>query len=145
MDKPPQITAGAAVLQQPLRVLLVEDSGPLTERITALVAELSGVTLVAAVSTELEAIATLATTPIDALILDLHLREGDGFGVLRYLRARQLALFTIVFTSYDIPQYRRAAASLGAAEYFHKSRDYDKLAPALNRRVAAVSDASTAR
>jgi DNA-binding NarL/FixJ family response regulator len=121
------------------KVLLVEDSGPVTDRIATLIGELGAVEIVGAVSTERAATEALARTPVDALVLDLHLKQGDGFGVLRFIRRQALNVAAVVFTSYDIPQYRRAAATLGAAEFLHKSRDHDKLGDALRRLAAARS------
>lgn len=125
------------VAAERLKVLLVEDSGPVTERVATLIGDLDAIEIVGAVTTERAATEALARTPVDALVLDLHLKQGDGFGVLRFIRRQALTVAAIVFTSYDIPQYRRAAATLGAAEFLHKSRDYDKLGGALRRLAAA--------
>jgi DNA-binding NarL/FixJ family response regulator len=128
---------GTEAATERLRVLLVEDSGLVTERIATLIGDLGAIEIVGAVTTERAATEALARTPVDALVLDLHLNQGDGFGVLRFIRRQALDVAAIVFTSYDIPQYRRAAATLGAAEFLHKSRDYDKLGGALRRLAAA--------
>lgn len=122
-----------------LKVLLVEDSGPVTERIRTLIGDLDAIEIVGAVTTERGATEALTDTPVDALVLDLHLQQGDGFGVLRFIRRQALDVAAIVFTSYDIPQYRRAAATLGATEFLHKSRDYDKLGGALRRLATTRS------
>ena len=119
-----------------LRVLLVEDSVPLAERISALIRTMPGVELVTAVASERAAVEAVANQRVDAVVLDLNLQQGNGFGVLRSLRTRALAVSVIVFTSYDIPAYRRAASALGATEFLHKARDYDKL-PAVLGRLAA--------
>ena len=121
-----------------LKVLLVEDSGPVTERIATLIGELDAIEIVGAVTTERAATEALAHTPVDALVLDLHLRQGDGFGVLRFIRRQALNVAAIVFTSYDIPQYRRGAATRGAGEVLDNSRDKDNRGGAL-RRVAHMA------
>ncbi len=125
-----------ALVPRILRVLLVEDSAPLVERIGALIRALSGVELVAAVASERAALDTVARERVDALVLDLNLRQGNGFGVMRALRKRSLPVSIVVFTSYDIPAYRRAASALGASEFLHKARDYDKLSVVLARLAA---------
>ena len=127
---------GARPATCPMRVVLVEDSAPLAERIMALIKRVETVELVAAVTGENAAVETLSRGAAGAIVLDLNLQQGNGFGVLRAIRQRSLPVAVIVFTSYDIPAYRRAAAALGAAEFLHKARDYDKLTGALERLAA---------
>jgi DNA-binding NarL/FixJ family response regulator len=62
----------------------------------------------------------------DVVILDLHLRTGSGFGVLRRLRGPERPK-VIVLTNFDVPAYRREAESLGADAFLDKSRDYGHL------------------
>ena len=71
------------------------------------------------------------------LILDLHLRSGSGFGVLRSL-ARDKASQrpkVIILTNFGLPEYRREAESFGVEAFLDKSRDYFRL-PALLRDFA---------
>jgi DNA-binding NarL/FixJ family response regulator len=68
-----------------LRVLLVEDSVLLARRLEELIRRLPGVDLVAIVDTEDEAISRIADCRPDTIIVDLQLRRGSGFGVMRAL------------------------------------------------------------
>jgi CheY-like chemotaxis protein len=55
---------------------------------------------------------------VDVVLLDLHLRQGTGFGVLRSIPADQAKkVVVIVLTNYDLAEYRRAAAALGATHF----------------------------
>jgi DNA-binding NarL/FixJ family response regulator len=110
-----------------LRVLLVEDSPLLVQRIVELVSELPNVRLVDTAGSEAEALSRLEAVNIDAVILDLQLHTGSGFGVLRALHARPVAPPVIVFTNFAITAYRDSALALGAAHFLDKSRDYDRL------------------
>ena len=115
----------------PVRVLLVEDSAVLAGRIAELIRRLPGVDLIDSVDTEADALERVAESTPDVLILDLHLRTGSGFGVLRALwRAAVQRPRIIVLTGFDLPQYRREAESLGVDVFLNKSRDYHRL-PAL--------------
>jgi two-component system, OmpR family, response regulator len=115
----------------PLRVLLVEDSVLLAARIAELIRRLPGVDLIDTVDTEAEALRRVAASTPDAVILDLHLRAGSGFGVLRALgRTAGRRPKIIVLTGFDLPEYRREAESFGVEAFLNKSRDYDRL-PAL--------------
>jgi two-component system response regulator (stage 0 sporulation protein A) len=117
------ITAAAPALQ----VLLVEDSKVLTERLSEVIRQLPEVVLIGTVDTEDDACAAVAREQVDVMILDLHLRKGNGFGVLRALAQAPERPFVIVLTNYDLPQYKDAALALGANYFMDKIRDYDKL------------------
>jgi DNA-binding NarL/FixJ family response regulator len=68
-----------------------------------------------------------ANTP-DVLILDLHLRTGSGFGVLRALgRGTGPRPKIIILTNFGLPEYRREAESFGVEAFLDKSRDYHRL------------------
>jgi DNA-binding NarL/FixJ family response regulator len=128
---------GPGAPQPPFRVVLVEDSALLAARIADVIRGLAGVELVAAVASETAAVDTLSRGDADGVVLDLNLVQGNGFGVMRSIRKLGLPVEVIVFTSYDIPAYRRAASALGAAEFLHKTRDHDKLPDAIRRLAAA--------
>src|ERR1700690_32986 len=111
-----------------LSVLLVEDSGVLADRLRETVLSVSGVALIGTVDCEADAVEALLRLPIDVLVLDLHLRQGTGFGVLRALRQnRSATTIAIVLSNYDLAEYRRAAAALGAEYFLDKLREFDCL------------------
>jgi two-component system, OmpR family, response regulator len=120
-----------------LRVLLVEDSSLLAGRLTELIQRLPDVDLVGTVETERDALSRISTSPPDVLILDLHLRSGSGFGVLRCLKRGPTGQRpkVIILTNFGLPEYRREAESLGVEAFLDKSRDYFRL-PALLRDFA---------
>ena len=125
-----------------VRVLLVEDSGVLARRIAELIHRLPSVDLIGTVDTEADALQQVASSAPDVLILDLHLRDGSGFGVLRSLRhANVCRPKVVVLTGFDLPQYRREAETLGVDAFLNKSRDYHRL-PVLLRAYAAQSGAA---
>ncbi|MBV8496774.1 MAG: response regulator [Gammaproteobacteria bacterium] len=111
-----------------LRVLLVEDSSLLAERIAELIACLPEVDLVDIVDNELAALSSIRTEAPDVVILDLHLRSGTGFGVLRSMRrAAAAAPKFVILSNFGLPEYRREAEALGAEVFLDKSRDYFRL------------------
>ena len=110
-----------------LKVLLVEDSKILVERLTEAIHQIPGVDLVGTADTEASAIAFARRESIDMLILDLHLRQGTGFGVMRALAATSLRPRILVLTNYDLPEYKNAVLALGATHFLDKGRDYNRL------------------
>lgn len=120
-----------------LRVLLVEDSSLLAERLSELIRRLPDVDLIDTVQTETDALDRIRAALPDVLILDLHLRSGSGFGVLRSLannrQARRPKI--VILTNFGLPEYRREAETFGVEAFLDKSRDYFKL-PALLKDFA---------
>lgn len=118
----------------PLRVLLVEDSRMLQDRLRETLAGLAGVEVADAVDTEVEAIEAIRRGGCDAVILDLHLRRGTGFGVLREVAGSgRRAPVVVVFTNYDQPEYRRMAQTFGVRHFLDKARDYERLPAVLEQ------------
>jgi two-component system OmpR family response regulator len=115
-----------------VRVLLVEDSKILTERLTEAIDQIADVQLVGTAETEAAAVALATREPVDVIILDLHLRQGTGFGVMRALATTQLKPQIIVLTNYDLPEYKHAAFALGATHFLDKALDYDRLPQVLH-------------
>jgi DNA-binding NarL/FixJ family response regulator len=121
-------------------VLLVEDSRVLAERLRETLLSVPGVQLAGTVDSEAEAVAALQRQPVDVLLLDLHLRQGTGFGVLRAIPIDQAKkLVVIVLTNYDLAEYRRAAAALGARYFLDKLRDFDRL-PSLLQQIGDAAE-----
>ncbi len=118
----------------PLRVLLVEDSRVLAERLRESLDTLDGVEVVGAVSDESSAVAAAREKQVDVIILDLQLKEGTGFGVVQRLGAKRPKI--IVFTNYMLPEYQRLADSLGVEYFLNKSKDYERL-PQLIQELGA--------
>jgi len=113
---------------QSLRVLLVEDSSLLAERLKELIRRLPEVELVDTVDSEAEALRSVSASTPDVMILDLHLRVGSGFGVLRALgRLAAPRPKIIILTNFGLPEYRREAETFGVEAFLDKSRDYHRL------------------
>ncbi len=131
--------AETAGLTDCLRVLLVEDSKVLTERLIEAIRQIPEVDLVASVDTESAAIATVKRESIDVIILDLHLKQGTGFGVMRALASSPSRPRIVVLTNYDLPEYKNAATALGATHFLDKARDYGRLGDVLREICAEQS------
>jgi two-component system, OmpR family, response regulator len=127
-----------------LRVLLVEDSSLIAGRLAELIHRLPDVDLIETVATEEDAISRLAKDQPDALILDLHLRSGTGFGVLRALARSSSGQRpkVVILTNFSLPEYRREAELYGVAAFLDKSRDYFRL-PTLLQDFAREHAAGT--
>jgi len=122
----------------PLRVFLVEDSAVIRERLTETISSLDHVEVIGHAETEADAIAALQAAVCDAVVLDLQLREGHGFNVLKALRGAspRRPIIVLVLSNYATPQYRGRSMEIGADYFFDKSREYDRLCEVLEELVA---------
>jgi len=119
----------------PLRVLLVEDSPVLAERLREALDTLENVEVVDAVTDESAAVAAVKAQRVDVIILDLQLKEGTGFGVVQRLGKDRPKI--IVFTNYMLPEYQRLADAMGVEYFLNKSKDYERL-PQLIQELGAA-------
>ena len=117
-----------------LRVLLVEDSRVLAERLRESLDTLDNVEVVGLVADETAAVAMVHDQRPDVIILDLQLKEGTGFGVMQRLGEKRPVI--IVFTNYMLPEYQRLANTLGVEYFLNKSVDYERL-PQLIQEIGA--------
>jgi DNA-binding NarL/FixJ family response regulator len=122
----------------PVRVVLVEDSPLLRERLAETLAVPGRIEIVAHADGETAALERLRATEWDALVLDLQLRQGTGIGLLRALRAtRPAGVVVIVLTNYAIPRLREHSLALGADYFFEKAREFNRVREVLEALAAA--------
>lgn len=121
----------------PLRVLLVEDSPLIRERLAESIADPGRIEIVGQADSEQAAIGMLNAASWDAMVLDLQLRHGTGLGVLRALISRRPPnTKVIVLTNYAFPQYRAKSMALGADYFFDKAREYHRVREVLEDLAA---------
>ena len=122
---------------QDLQVLLVEDSAVICNLIANIVNNVAGVSVAESVGSEADAIEAVNHGNVDVVILDLQLRSGTGFGVLRAMRKMTQQPAVVVLTNFALSTYRDSALALGARHFLDKSRDYERL-PMILRELAAA-------
>jgi DNA-binding NarL/FixJ family response regulator len=127
---------GAARARPDLQVLLVEDSVVISGLITEIINDVPGVRVAERVESEREAIEAIVRLGVDVVILDLQLRKGTGFGVLRATLNMPKKPIVVVLTNFALKSYRETAFELGARDFLDKSRDYDRL-PAILTEIAS--------
>jgi two-component system response regulator PilR (NtrC family) len=73
------------------------------------------------------AASVLARGPVDLVITDVKLPDGDGIEILRHVKAASPGTAVIVMTAYGSTQTAVAALKLGAHDYLTKPFDVDEL------------------
>jgi two-component system OmpR family response regulator len=124
-----------------LRILLVEDDVPLAEAVCGYLRAKAFV--VDSVASLADARAAIAGAQYAAILLDLHLRDGDGLALLPALRALRERPMVIVLTARDQVSDRIRGLDAGADDYLIKPYDPGELLArlrAVERRMSG-SDA----
>ena len=129
----------------PVRVLLVEDSAIIRERLVESIVEPGRIEIVGQADCEGDALRAWRDTPCDAVVLDLQLKQGSGLGVLKSARARPGQEVYIVFTNYDFPHYREKSAQLGASFFFDKAREHARVREVLEDIARVREEACAGR
>jgi CheY-like chemotaxis protein len=126
-----------SLTQNSLRVYLVEDSPMIRERVIEQIAENTASEIVGCAETEDDAMDGIRELQPDAIVLDLQLRQGDGFNVLRRLRQMPLEHrpVVIVFSNHAESDFRRRAVADGARYFLDKAAEFDHLTKVLESLV----------
>ena len=124
---------------QPLRVFIVDDSPPVAEVLTELIASPGRVEVVGVGATEQESARSILASRPDVVVLDLQLGAGSGTGVIKAVRAvPELAAMKLLVTSnHTHPQLRAGCLQLGADDYFDKVKDLARLAAVIGELAEA--------
>jgi len=117
-------------------VFLVEDSPLLRSRLEALLASIPGARVVGHATGAQAAIGAILAARPQAVVLDLHLDQGNGFDVMKALREAAPGIFIYVLTNFPSEPHRRKAESLGARGFFDKSGEFEKLGATLAAAAA---------
>jgi DNA-binding NarL/FixJ family response regulator len=118
-----------------MRVLIVDDSALIRERLAAQLNELAGIEIVGQAETMAQAISSLRQLEPHAMTLDLRLPDGNGLDVLRLIQREGLPTAVIVLTGFPYPQYEKRARAAGAYAFLNKASDFSKVADKLKMLI----------
>jgi DNA-binding NarL/FixJ family response regulator len=107
-----------------MRIFIVEDTVNMQVALQDLVCSVADAEIVGVVASEPVAIewANAHGGGWDLAIVDLTLEQGDGFNIVRNLKADPDAGAVVVFSAFVTDVIRRHCHSLGADAVFHKTQ-----------------------
>jgi two-component system OmpR family response regulator len=120
----------------PYRVLVVDASTSVRERLVRLLGDLDGVSVVGEAAGAAEAIALAGALQPNFITLDLDLYDGSAFAVLRSVLASPVPPVVAVVTNYAGEPVRRQCLTAGAKHFFDKSLEFEVLADTVARLAA---------
>jgi DNA-binding response OmpR family regulator len=117
------------------RILIVEDSPLVTDAFCVLFTEAGYDVDVA--GTVAEAIERASAAPVDVMLLDLTLPDGNGLEILEALRQRgSPPRATLAMTGHNDPKSRRSCLEAGCAEVLVKPVPISELLRQIERHLA---------
>ncbi|HTN95219.1 MAG TPA: response regulator transcription factor [Gallionella sp.] len=110
-----------------MNVFIVEDSAVMRENLQAMLSDFSEVKIIGHAADESGAIAQIASTLPDVVILDLNLESGSGINVLKSVKTNHPEIKVIVLTNYTDEHYAEACRRANADYFFDKSFQFMKV------------------
>jgi len=114
-----------------LRILIIEDSEKVRERIESMVSDIPGIEVVGYAVDEQDALERVNALLPDVVTLDLNLRKGSGIGVLKAIKKNHPGIKVMVLANDDGRYYEEACMRAGADCFFDKTFQFTRAYSAL--------------
>jgi DNA-binding NarL/FixJ family response regulator len=114
-----------------MRVLIVDDSKIVCMGLQQMLVSIADVEIVEPAHTAQDAIASIAESNPDVVILDIRMPGLNGIDVLKDIREKKLPSRVIMLTNYPYPQYRKKCEELGADYFFDKVTEIEEIPRAI--------------
>jgi DNA-binding NarL/FixJ family response regulator len=114
-----------------MRVLIVDDSEVLVQRLRSSLAEVAGLEIVGHADNVADGILEIRKLKPDVVILDIRMPDGSGIEVLESLKKHPSPPIVIMLSNYNYAQFRRKCLLGGARFYFDKSTEFHRVAEVL--------------
>jgi DNA-binding NarL/FixJ family response regulator len=118
-----------------MKIFLVDDSASVRQSVKKLLAGLAHVKIVGEAETASVAQRLIENSNPEVVILDIVLKEGSGFDVLKEIKNRENSPKVIILTNYATPPFRKKAEQEGADFFFDKSTEFEKVIEVLNQKA----------
>ncbi|MCU0508706.1 MAG: response regulator [Anaerolineae bacterium] len=115
-----------------MRVYLVEPSALVRERLQRILSQHPSVQVLGSCDCAQDAESHLRRLRPDLVILDLTLREGDGFQLLRAINRWSCQPEVLILTNDTGAPFRQAAQRLGVRHFFDKAFEFEQAMDALS-------------
>jgi CheY-like chemotaxis protein len=118
-----------ALVRAELTIYIVEDSEAVKERLIESVEDIPHARVVGSADAVNDALEGMRALQPRVLILDIQLRGGSGFRLLKLMRAAGMTRpeTIIVVTNYPSDDYRTASRECGADHFFDKASEFHKV------------------
>ena len=123
-----------------MRVVLVNGSVLIRERLNQMLSELEEIEIVGEEQDEIKAIECIRKVKPDAVILDIRLGKGSGINVMREIKKGDPSPTVIILTNYSNNFYRMKCINTGAAFFLYKSTEFEQISGILKEIASKLSN-----
>lgn len=113
-----------------MKIVVVEDSAVNRKHLITLLEMVEGIEVAGEAESEQAALKLIPRAQPDLVVLDIRLSPGNGFNVLKTLRASGNTTEILVVTNLIHEQYRKMSMRLGANGFYDKTNGIENM---LNR------------
>lgn len=110
-----------------LKILIVDDTEIVLERLFEMIAELESVDSVLKSNSYIQTVDLIKKQEPDVILLDLQLPGKNGIELLKFVKRHHPAVKTIIVTNSASAFYRELCKSLGADYFIDKSTEFEKI------------------
>ena len=125
-------------MTSPLRIVIADDERPARSFLAAMLRSFDDAVIVGEAASGREAVTLIVREKPDLALLDLHMPELDGLGVIRALKKDEIQLIAFV-TAFE--EYAVRAFEVNAVDYLLKPVEKTRLREALNRAQERIEHA----
>jgi len=126
------------------RVLIVDDSEPIRERLRVLLCESPYIQIVGQARNGREARDALKQCRPDTVILDIRLPDSSGIALLKEIKIQFPDTAVIMLTNFDYAQYRQQCRELGADSFLNKTLEFEKIVDTIVGDIQSIEKVTTA-
>lgn len=110
-----------------LTVLSVDDSEVIYANLNYLLNDINGLKWIAHAFTIEDAIEIINKNKPDVVLLDIKIKDRNGFELLEYLKQNFNEITTIMLSNFTTKPYIKKSFELGAKYFLDKSQEFEKL------------------
>jgi DNA-binding NarL/FixJ family response regulator len=103
------------------KTLIVEDNSTFRKLLSTILCNKFPSMIIEEVVDGREVLETVEDFLPDLVFMDISLPEGNGLQLTRKIKTSHPGIVVVIFTNYDIPEYRDAALRFGATCFIAKS------------------------
>jgi DNA-binding NarL/FixJ family response regulator len=116
------------------KVLIVDDSQPIRERLADLLIESGQIRIVGEAGNVQDGWQAVQFCHPDTVILDIRLPGSTGIALLKKIKEHYPQVTVIMLTNFDDAQYRRQCRRLGADHFLNKTLEFEKIVDTITSR-----------
>jgi len=113
------------MMQAALKLLIVDDSTLVVERLAAMIGESNAVNNIYSARNFSEAAQVLSDKKPDIVLLDIHLPGKNGIELLQYIKQQHPKVVTVMLTNQTSENYRIICERMGSDHFIDKSTEFE--------------------